>query len=251
MGKKTPQIRWRESDSAELQRVINNFNAKLYRLQNKDPSLTDYLPARVKKSEIMESINTRADFNRIVNSLQRFSKRGAETPIKSKRGAKFTQWERNEQMIGHRIKEAAKTRQRKAIEAQEVKSRGKGTGSKRSEMGSIKSNELKPKSVTPENMSQKEWDYFKKSVDNALNPLTNEFLKHNMRLNYIKGLRNAGFSEDIVSLVHEVDIDTFLQTVELDTEAQFDFIYEPIEFALKQDSLYQVWESALKESKGG
>ena len=251
MAKQQYKIRWRESDTAELQRAINNFNAKLYRIKKNNPEMAVYLPDRVKKSEIINSINTRADLNKVVNSLQRFTRKGAETPARSSRGAKATQWEVDEFKHKQRVENARRTRERKKLETKDVTSRGKKTGSKRSEMGSIKENALKPSKKKFENLSQKEWDLAKANIEQAINPMLQEFRKHNMRLNYIKGLRNAGYSEDIVAYVLEMDIDAFIETTQTDTEAEFDFIYDPIEFKLKNDALMQVWENAVKRQKGG
>lgn len=248
MAKQPPKIRWRDSDTAELQRVINNFNAKLYRLNKKDPESAKYLPDRLKKSEVIKSIETRADFNRVLNSYKRFSKRGAESPVKSSRGAKSTKWEVSEEKRKNAIINRQKADQYEKLREKPQLSRGKPTGNK---MGSIKVNELTPRQVNFENMSDKEWQYKKTLIDRKLNPLHNELDKRLYRQNYVKGLRNAGFSDDIVAMVQEVDIDTFLEITQRDKEADIDFIYDELEdWELHQEVLYQVWEQALKESKG-
>ena len=118
MSKKS-KIRWRDADEKELQRVINNYNAKLYRLAKNKPEMVDILPQRLTKKEAVKSIESRADFNRLVNSLQRFSKKGAEKPVVSKRGAKATQWEVNEFVHKQRIENARRTRERKKIEKED------------------------------------------------------------------------------------------------------------------------------------
>lgn len=249
MAKKQSQIRWRESDTAELQRVINNFNAKLYRVKKNHPEYTDFLPDRVKKSDLIQGIHTRADFNRTINSLKRFSKKGAETPIKSKRGAKTTKWEHGEFRIKVGVDNARRTRERKKLLEKEVTSRGKGTGETRARMGTIKENSLKPRKRNFKNMSQKEWELAKANIDRAIDPLNSEFRKHNMRLNYIKGLRESGFSDDIASMVLEMPIDKFIEITQTDEEASFDFIYDPIEFKLKNEALFDVWKTALDNTK--
>lgn len=95
MSKKST-IRWRESDLSELQRTINNYNAKLYRIKKNHPELTDILPQRMTKSQAVASIETRADFNRLTNSLQRFSKKGAEKPVEVAPKVKVTKWQQDE-----------------------------------------------------------------------------------------------------------------------------------------------------------
>lgn len=246
MSNEKSKIRWRNSDTAELQRVINNFNAKLYRTQKKNPDSVDYLPSRVKKSDIIKSIETRADFNRTLKSLQRFSKKGAEKLVKSSRGAKATQWEVDEFKRKQRLENARRKREKKKLDEKPVTSRGKPTGLKRGEMGSVRENSLKPSKKKFENLSQKEWDKAKSAIDKALDVRHREQRKQHMKDNYIKGLQNAGYSDDVIKLVEDTELDDFLETVETDTEATIDFIYEPIEQAKKEEALKQVWTKGEK-----
>lgn len=244
MAKRQSKIRWRESDLNTLQRAINNFNAKLYRTNKKNPDMAQYMPSRVKKSDVIKSIGTRADFNRTINSLKRFSAKGAETVVSSKRGAKATQWEKREFQLRKQRVNRARSIERKKVEQEDVLSRGKSTGSKRAEMGTIKENELKPIKLNFENLSQKEWELKKTAIDRALDEGFQEFRKYNMKQNYIKGLENAGFSVDLIDVVRKTDIDTFVRMVRTDTEAQFDFIYDPIAHKDKEDVLMELWENA-------
>lgn len=245
---KQSKIRWRKSDTELIERTVKNFNAKLYRIQKKHPEMIEFLPSKISKKEVINSIETRADFNRVVNSFQRFSKRGSENPVKSSRGAKSTQWEVEEFKHKQRIENARRTRERKKLEQQEVKSRGQGTGVKRAEMGSIKENSLKPSKKNFKNLSQKEWELAKRNIDNQLNASYRDEQKLKMKENYIKGLIEGGFSQEIIDVVEKTDIDKFVQTVTNDTEASFDFIYDPIEHKLKAEVLKETWEKANKDS---
>lgn len=247
MSKKS-KIRWSKSDTDLIEKTVKNYNAKLYRLKKNKPELIDYLPEKVTKKDLIKSIETRQDLNRVVNSLQRFSKRGSESPVKSKRGAKATQWEVEEFKLKQRIENARRTRERKNLESQEVKSRGKSTGVTRAEMGSIKENSLKPSKKNFDNLSDKEWKLAKKNIDNMLNANYRDEQKLKMRENYIKGLIEGGFSQDIIDIVESIDINKFVQTVTNDTEASFDFIYDPIEHKLKADVLRETWERAKNDN---
>ena len=71
-------IRWREADEKELQRVVKNYNAKLSRLAKKNPEMKNALPDRVSAAQLRDMIETRQDLNRELNSLRRFSQKGAE-----------------------------------------------------------------------------------------------------------------------------------------------------------------------------
>ena len=248
MAKQQSKIRWRNSDADELQRTINNFNAKLYRLKKKNPELAEYLPDRVKKSEVIKSINTRADYNRIINSYKRFSKKGAEAPVKSSRGAKATQWEIDEVKLKNRIDNANRTKQRNALANKPQTSRGKPTGN---EVGTVAENELTTRKLNFDNVGAKEWELKKGDIDRAIDPLHSEYRKRNYRLNYIQGLRNAGFSADLEALIYKLPIDKFIEVTRTDTEADIDFIYDPIQWELKQEALFAVWEKALDSVENG
>ena len=236
------KIRWRDSDTQELQRIINNYNQKLYRLNKNKPELADYLPQRMTMTQAVEKIESRADFNRLANSLQRFSRRGAETPVTSSRGAKATQWEVEEFTRAQQIDNARKTRERKELEQQEVKIAGKGQGKTRAEMGSIKQNELKPSKGKFDSKSQEEWNRAKKALDERLRASYTEDSRRYMMVNYIRGLRHAGFSEELVNYITTIDPDKFATIVDTDEAASFDFIYDPIELKVKEDKLWDVWE---------
>lgn len=249
MPKQPHKIRWRDSDTAELQRVINNFNAKLYRIQKKNPELADYLPNRVKKSDVIKSIETRADFNRIINSYKRFSKRGAESPVRSSRGAKATQWEVDEFKKKQRIENARRTRERKKLNEQDVKIAGKSTGIKRAEMGSIAENALKPSRKNFDNLSQKEWDLATANIDKMLNASYRAERLELMRENYLKGLYEQGFLDDSPELeeyIRGVDIQKFYDTVQTDETGTFMFYKDPIAYETRRDSLIDTWQTAFE-----
>lgn len=243
------KIRWRDSDVQELQRIINNYNNKLYRLRKNHPEMIDFLPQRMTKKDAIASIETRADFKRVTSSLKRFSRRGAEAPVTSSRGAKATQWEVDEFKHKQRIENARRTRERKAIEAKEVKIAGKGQGRTRAEMGSIKENELKPSRKKFDNMSQKEWELASKNMDRLLNYTEREKKKLQMRENYLKGLTENGFLDDNPELekyIRGIDIDTFYETVQTDETATFFFYKDPIAYKARLDTLIDTWKTAFE-----
>lgn len=249
MAKQPSKIRWRESDTAELQRVINNFNAKLYRLKKNNPDLSEYLPDRVKKTEVIKSIESRADFNRITNSLKRFSKRGSEAPVKSTRGAKATKWEVGEFKKKQQIENARRTRERKKLGEQEVKIAGKGTGVKRAEMGTVKENALKPSRKNFDNMSQKEWDLATTNIDKMLDASHRQDRLMKMRENYLKGLTEQGFLDDSPELeqyIRGIELQKFHDTVQTDETGTFMFYKDPIAYEARRESLLNTWRTAFE-----
>ena len=87
-------IRWSRSDTAKLSRAVRDFNKKIKELKNEENSL--YLPKEVEYKETKKEITTRRELNRVINSLKRFKKEGAEELYTTKAGEKMTRWERRE-----------------------------------------------------------------------------------------------------------------------------------------------------------
>ena len=85
-------IRWRKEDSIELQRAINKFNRNIKKLEKLD-NIVDYLPSKVKYADLRQDINSRQDFNRIINSLRAFSKKGAAELVTLESGQITTKWQ--------------------------------------------------------------------------------------------------------------------------------------------------------------
>ena len=88
------KIRWQQKDYLSLGRAVANFNKKINKLQSEEKKL--YLPELKNYKEIKQNIQTRSELNRIINSLKRFSKEGAEDLYVTKAGEQITKWERQE-----------------------------------------------------------------------------------------------------------------------------------------------------------
>lgn len=88
------QIRWNRSDTATLSRAVRDFNKKIRELKNEENKL--YLPEEVSYKETKENITTRRELNRVINSLKRFKKEGAEQLYTTQAGEQMTKWERRE-----------------------------------------------------------------------------------------------------------------------------------------------------------
>lgn len=80
------------NETKELQRIINNYNAKISRLQKKNPEMAEYLPEKVTKREVLESVENKTELNKVKNSLKRFSKRGSENLVQLPQGDYTTQY---------------------------------------------------------------------------------------------------------------------------------------------------------------
>lgn len=80
-----------EKSEHQLQKAINNFNAKIRRLEKADRDLT--LPEKVNISIIKERVYDKRSLNREIDKLQRFTIRGMEEDITLLSGLKITKYE--------------------------------------------------------------------------------------------------------------------------------------------------------------
>lgn len=128
------QIRWKQGDFVRLGRVVAQFNRKINELQAEENKL--YLPETINYAEAKENITTRRELNRLINSLRRFQREGAEDLYTTQSGEEITKWERRELGIQSRI---AQTRLRN-----ELKTLNEPTesGFSRAQMGSMRVAEI-------------------------------------------------------------------------------------------------------------
>lgn len=240
------QIKWRKSDEQELKRLVRNFNAKISRIVKKDPSLAEYMPNRIKVAEVKNNIETRQDFNRELNSMKRFLKRGNEDIVISKGGIKTTKWEKNEVAIQVATINRRRTVKRKALEELEATSRGESLGMTRKQMNSIRLNELNPKTFNFDKISKYEWEKYKANVYRQSRPNFQDEADVSLRKNYIRGLYEVfGETDEVKDLINQIEsmsIKDFIEQFYKEQEATIDFIYDPIEQSKKLDILmHDVW----------
>lgn len=103
----TNLIRWTKEDKQNLRRAVNNFNNKIRRLEKLGvenlPEKVSYRELvglkKLEENEISKEIYSRRELNNIINSLQRFSRRGAEEMTTLDGGQQLTKWARNELRI--------------------------------------------------------------------------------------------------------------------------------------------------------
>lgn len=224
------RINWRESDEQELRRVLKNFNAKLARLEKKNPQISKYLPKfydekqekftdRLSVNQLKSLISTRQDLKRELNALKRFSKRGAEEIVvlpDTDYKLKTTKWQKTE--MNRRIAGINKRRANrlKEIEETPMTSRGEELGYTRGEfgMGPAEKVALNPFKVTTRRMEQPDLNWKWRSILNESK--LNYFKETDFRLreNYIKGIKTHYDYEnvkDIIEHIENMDIGEFLK----------------------------------------
>ena len=124
------QINWRHGDFIRLGQAVARFNKKINELQAEENKL--YLPETINYKEAKENITTRRELNRLINSLRRFQREGAEDLYTTQSGETMTKWERRELGIQSRIAQTrVKAKQKKLNEPQK-------NGYSRVQMGSLR-----------------------------------------------------------------------------------------------------------------
>lgn len=109
------KIKWRDKDIDILRKTVKNFNAKIDRILKKNPYAEGYLPKKVSFKALKADIEYRTDFNKLVSSLKRFSRKGAEA-MTSFLDKPMTKWERREGSIAKKNLNLRRTAKRKALQ---------------------------------------------------------------------------------------------------------------------------------------
>lgn len=128
------RINWKRGDFVSLGRAVAQFNKKINELNREENKL--YLPETIKYKEAKENITTRKELNRLINSLRRFQRQGAEDLYKTGAGEEISKWERKELGIQSRI---AQTRLKAELKKLNVPQEN---GFSRVQMGSIRAREI-------------------------------------------------------------------------------------------------------------
>lgn len=259
MPKKQPSIRWRQRDLDELQRTINNFNSKLYRMQKKNPDLEGILPSRVTKTNLQNEIATRQEYNKIIQSLQEFSKRGGEGDLPSTDSPiQKTEWEIEHQTLRGELANKRQAQKREELAERNVKTGGKDTGVSRVAMGKIRENQ--GKDINPDMSKKRSTTEFNKAVKNIDSILNKELIEKKqlvMRENYIKGLTDYGILDDpkvakeLLKYINGVSHDTFVNTVVDDEFASFQWYKDKQELQVRIQGVLEAWKTAYNDEQGG
>lgn len=229
-------IKWRDKDVEELNKVVKNFNQKISRVAKKNPNDAEFLPEKISRKTLKEKIKTRQDFNRELNSLRRFSRRGVEEVVETEKGLKLTQYEIQETKIKTRIVNIKRAKERKKLDIDVTK----GT------MGQVSAQNLRPKTFTT-NKTAKEWDKFVESLEKEISSTFKEEQLQNYKEQYLESVReNLGSAGDkLYDLVKGLDVVTlFENSVEVPT-LSISFTSEPLDVETISERAYQDWLNVL------
>lgn len=244
------KIRWREEDYKEVERVIKNFNNKIYRTKKNHPNIADIQPQTIKKSEFIKKIKTRKDLNRELNSLKRYGKRGAEKQVvsKSDEHLKVTKWEVKEYKHKEGIINARKTRERHRLEEKEHLQAGKKSGYKKGEsLSPLLEDSLRTSHNDFNNKNKTNWEKFKKRIDKQLDSNYMSNMNNLYKENYIKALDKMNYPADIRYIINRLNTDRFIDRYAVDELATIDFVYSLHEMEIRIDTIREIWQDEIKK----
>ena len=194
------QINWRQIDYLTLGRAVANFNKRINKIQNEENKL--YLPNELNYKDVKENITTRSELRRILNSLRRFSKEGAEDIYTMKSGIKLTKWEYNELNLQSRI--ATRRLNKELSSLNEIGE----TGFSRVQMGSIREKEIKRQLENLKSLEEKTGYEFQRLRNRIHNIGTSDYeMKKAIvyRENYLETMRKYSHFDNYENLMSKLN----------------------------------------------
>ncbi len=238
--RKQYNIRWRPADIKTITNLVRQFNAKITRTINKNPDSASYLPERISTATLKNRIETRQDFNRIVNEYKRFLNKGAENPYHARSGLVLTQWEKRETGI----KVGIINRRRRAQLIAAAPSTIKGT------MGTIRDNSLLHKKYNVDTITPENWKKFIESVNKQS---YSNYMRNQLQLyksNYIKSVHSvfggSEYESAIMHLLYDVPIGFFSDAMYDNPYLGIDFVYDEHDMEIVAQKLIQEWKQYLQ-----
>lgn len=242
-----PPIKWRKQDIDQLRKEVRRYNAKVSRMA-KNPKYKDLvLPPKLNAKELLNTIETRAEYNKTIRRAQRLFKPDAGKIVTNKEGVKQVKYVRNEVTL--KLREINKQR---AVEYEKekqipVKAGTVGdTGLTRGEMEENRLVELKPKPNRIDKVkTQREWDKFVESVEKQIDPDYLRKRKEQFQYHYMGAVTKEMwlFAGEINALVKDYSPDEFYQLYLEYQDMSIDFIYDETMMAQKAELILSILES--------
>lgn len=246
-------IRWKQADSDNLSKAVKNFNAKISRLEKKDPLIKNALPEKISVRQMKELIDTRQDLQRELNALRRFTQRGAEQLVDvpdNDYNLKMTKWQKQEMTRRVAVINRRRNKRREEIGDIESTSGGKKLGYNVSQaiesigMGTMDENSLKPMTVFTPSMTR---TWLNKKFRNIRNESQSNYWNKRemqMKINFTETLKenyNPSDVQDVIQAIWDMDFKDFYR-IFMAEGGNFEIAYPP------DAEQYQAYLSQLKSA---
>lgn len=275
MGKSN-QIRWTESDDIVLLKAVDRQRKKLARVYKSNPDMVEYMPAYLSLKKRKETIKTREDFNKFLVTINEFTTRGYEKPIKNDKGIVLGN-QAYVDRIQKEIKKAntlkKKNREQFLKEKTTINGVQQASTLKDEMMRKVEQyNKTKNKSRLRNNRSidfipieldmnrfenKKEWDKFVESV--ALQSTDEYYTNKKITWieNYKQGIRENFQSEGVEiidmidKLTNEGKFDKIIEFLSVEKNASIGFIYETSDNGSTLNTIRDLWNDLIEKNKDG
>jgi len=241
---KRNNIRWRDKDEKELQRIVKNYNAKIDRVKKREPEKSEFLPSKLSLKEERAKIKegSRQDFNREKKQLAKANTENLSQVSTNQKGLTLTKFEIDKAREMTRVVNIKRTIDRKKLDASVEKGN----------LSQIANMNLKPKPFKIENKSKEDWEKFVSSLENEIASSFNDDGFRLYQENYIKALKHETkgmgiYADEIIDLISNFDSKTFFELANASdlNVGTIDFIYEPQEKETRLAYIVEHWESYL------
>lgn len=96
-------INFRRKDAGKLSYAVRKFNEKIRELEGLE---REFAPEELNYQEVKSQIASRREFNRVIKSLQRFTRDGQEDIVTLDSGQNISKWERHELKLSQKRAES-------------------------------------------------------------------------------------------------------------------------------------------------
>ena len=231
---KTYNMKWRDEDVELLRKQIRSFNRKVDRLMKKAaPEVKAALPPKMSMKTAKAGIQSRADYNRQLKQIRRFTEKGSEELVRTKGGVTAPKFELKEMQA----RVAQINRQRKAARERI----GKIDAGNKPLMGRIREQSYMPKK-TVSKVKPEDWEQYKRSVMKQSAPDYKSNMDAAYKDNYYTMLDNL-FSDDddaedlqeMKDIIDSMTVEDFIDASMNDDVLYIQFYRDPIQREVKKD----------------
>lgn len=209
------KIRWRQSDIDRITNTVRQFNAAITRELKRNPNFAAVAPERLTTKGLKEQIQTRQDFNRLINKYQRFyHDKTSRQIVTNAHGVQTTKWQRKETAIDLRVVNAKRAKARKKASAE------KGT------LNAERSMNKRKRIIDFDSIhTQDSWNKIVKSVENESLSRYDRDEKILYYGNYIGAILARLNNPDIAKKVMKKKADSMIDAYYDNPDLQIDYIY--------------------------
>ena len=224
----------------EVARVVKNFNARrryeLKKALRSDPYAESYFPAKASVKKIKREINTRADLNKELASLNRFTAQKTD-PVYLDKGVVMTKWELQE--IKRDVETANKRRLKRVKEI--------NPNTKAGTMGTIEQHNLRPIRFDEDKMTAAEIQRVKNLAKREAKKNFRSFMDQKYKDNYIQAVReNLGeYAQKVLDIVEPLSPQQMLNGYKTDPVLNIKFVSDPLKRAQIAEEVVQHWQEFL------